>query len=91
MTKTELTDKIAQRTGKPIKESAEFLNAFIEEIGNSLVAGEEVNLTGFGKFYVSQKKERTGRNPATGEALKIAARKSPAFKAGASLREKVNQ
>ncbi|NIA09325.1 MAG: hypothetical protein GWP10_06260 [Nitrospiraceae bacterium] len=91
MTKAELTDKIAQRTGGSIKDTAEFINAFVEEVSESLAAGEEVVLTGFGKFYVSQKKERIGRNPRTGETLKIAAHKSPGFKVGVSLREKVNQ
>jgi nucleoid DNA-binding protein len=58
-------------------------------ISEGLRAGEEIQLPGFGKFYVREQKAREGRNPQSGEKMKIAARKVPAFKAGKSLKDSI--
>lgn len=65
------------------------LNAVIAEIERSLKSGKDVVLTGFGTFTVSKRAARTGRNPQTGAAIKIAAKKVPRFKAGKALKEAV--
>lgn len=59
-------------------------------IGNALKDGDNVALVGFGTFQVTAKSARTGRNPATGEKIQIAARNAPVFKAGKTLKDKVN-
>ena len=70
-------------------QASECLSVLLEEITKSLSRGEEVVLTGFGKFKVAQRKEREGRNPKTGQTLKIAAKKAPVFKAGSVLKDAV--
>ena len=70
-------------------QASEYLSVLLEEITKSLSRGEEVVLTGFGKFKVAQRKEREGRNPKTGQTLKIAAKKAPVFKAGSVLKDAV--
>ena len=65
------------------------MDAIIDSITEGLAKGESVQLIGFGKFEIRSRKAREGRNPATGEALKIEASKVPAFKAGKKLKDKV--
>jgi len=69
--------------------AATCLNTIIDEIVSNLKKGNEVTLTGFGTFRVSKRKAREGRNPKTGEAVKIPAKTVPKFKAGKTLREAV--
>ncbi len=71
------------------KEAGETLNAILETITKNLKAGKDVVLTGFGTFLVSSRKARMGRNPQTGAAIKIAAKRVPRFKAGKSLKDAV--
>ncbi len=66
------------------------MDAFIESVSNALKNGQEVRLVGFGTFSVSERAATTGRNPRTGEAIEIAARKVAKFKAGKSLQDSVN-
>lgn len=87
--KTELVAAIAEKTGLTKKASAEVLNAVVETVTESLKAGEDVQIIGFGKFEVRNRAERKGRHPQTGEEITIPAHKTPAFKAGKALKEAV--
>lgn len=90
MNKSELVDSIASISGLTKDQSTKALNAFIESVQGALQRGDDVSLVGFGTFSVKERKERTGRNPKTGEALQIAASKVPSFKAGKGLKDAVN-
>ena len=90
MNKSELVAALAAKTGMPKKGAEAALNAFIETVSGSLAKGEKIQLIGFGTFDVRKRPARTARNPRTGEEIKIAATKAPAFKAGLGLKVKVN-
>lgn len=90
MNKAQLIDAIAANADLSKASAARALDAFTDAVTNALAAGNKVSLTGFGNFEVKERGERQGRNPATGEAITIAASKSPAFKAGKSLKDAVN-
>ena len=87
--KDDLIQAIIRKVGLSKRQAIESLMVVLDEITKSLSKGEEVVLTGFGKFKVSQRKERTGRNPKTGEKIKISARKVPVFKPGQTLKDAV--
>jgi len=87
--KSELVDLVAEKAEMSKKDSEKAVKAVFESITDGLVRGEKVQLVGFGTFEVRQRKEREGRNPATGETIKIQALKVPAFKPGKALKEKV--
>lgn len=87
MTKQQLVEVLADKSGLSKTVSAEFLNTLLDEIGKALAKGDEVVLTGFGKFLASKRKARTGRNPQTGASIKIAATTVPRFKAGKALKD----
>lgn len=89
MNKSELIDAIAESAGLTKAQSGKALDAAVEAVTNALKAGDEVTLVGFGSFYVADREERTGRNPRTGETIKIAAAKQPKFRAGKSLKDAV--
>lgn len=89
MNKTELVDHVVEKTGMMKKDSEKAVNAFIDSITDTLAKGEKVQLVGFGTFEVRKREAREGRNPSTGETIKIAAQNVPAFKAGKALKEKV--
>jgi len=86
MNKSELIERIAQEAGVPEGEAQEYLGALERAVTEALKSGEEVRITGFGKFSVRERKAREGRNPQTGERMKIAASKVPAFSAGNALK-----
>ena len=88
MNKADLIEEVAKSTCTK-KEAAEALEAVLAAIQKALKKGDAVTLTGFGTFGVSKRKARKGRNPQTGEAIKIAAKKVPVFKAGKSLKDAV--
>lgn len=90
MNKSELIAAMAQKSGLSQADAGKALNAFCETIGETLGAGGEVQITGFGGFGISERAARTGRNPQTGETLQIAASKAPKFKAGKALKDTVN-
>ena len=90
MNKGDLVEKIAEATGLTKKDSEAAVNAFVETIQASLKNGEKVAVAGFGTFDVSNRKARTGRNPQTGEEIKIAASRTPKFKAGKSFKDMMN-
>lgn len=90
MNKTELIDAMAEKTGLTKKNAEAALNAFVETVSEQLVKGDKVSLVGFGTFEVAERAAREGRNPQTGETMKIAASKAPKFKAGKGLKDQVN-
>ncbi len=82
MNKTELIDAIAKDSGLSRADSARSLESLINTVQKTLKRGDDVAITGFGKFSVTKRGARTGRNPATGAAIKIKASKAPKFTAG---------
>lgn len=90
MNKTELIDAIAAEANISKADAGKAVNAFTNAVTKALKKGDSVALIGFGTFKVNQRAARTGRNPQTGKELKIAARKSPAFTAGKSLKDSLN-
>ena len=90
MNKTELIDAMASKTGMTKKNAESALNAFVETVSEQLAKGDKISLVGFGTFEVAERAEREGRNPQTGETMKIAASKAPKFKAGKALKDSVN-
>lgn len=90
MTKSNLVDQVAGSTGHSKKEAEQLVDAVLSHIAGSLAKGDKVDLRGFGSFQVSAKAERQGRNPKTGEAITIAARKVAVFKPAKELATKVN-
>ena len=91
MNKTELIAKVAEETKVSKKETAAVIDAALAAIEGAMVAGDKVQLIGFGTFEVRERGERTGKNPRTLETVQIAACKSPAFKAGKALKDAVNK
>lgn len=89
MTKAELIASVSDKTGMTKKDSEKVITAVIDSITEALVKGEKVQLVGFGTFEVRDRAERTGINPQTQQKIKIAATKTPAFKAGTTLKEAV--
>ncbi|MCL2644207.1 MAG: HU family DNA-binding protein [Betaproteobacteria bacterium] len=89
MNKTELIDAIAERAGVTKVMAGKVLDATTAAIMSTLKKEEDVTLIGFGTFYVGERAARTGRNPRTGKAIKIAAAKTPRFRAGKGLKEAV--
>lgn len=89
MTKADLVDVVAKKASLTGKASKEAVNAVFAAIEGALKKGEKVVLTGFGTFSVRQRQARTGRNPRTGQSLKIAAHKTPGFTAGKTLKKAV--
>lgn len=90
MNKGELVDAIAGKTGLTKAAAGEALDAALDAISGALKGGDEVKLVGFGSFVTLQRKAGEGRNPRTGETVKIAASKLPKFKPGAGLKALVN-
>ena len=89
MSKDELVQSISKKTCLPKSAAKECLAVVLDEITKALSQGNEVVFPGFGKFVVSHRKERMGRNPKTGEKIKISAMKIPRFKAGKTLKDAV--
>ncbi len=86
MNKRELIERIAEESGVPTSEAHKYVEALERVVTEALKKGEEVRITGFGKFSVRERKAREGRNPQTGEKIKIAAQRVPAFSAGNALK-----
>ena len=89
MNKTELIERIAEEAAVPTSEVYKHFKAFEGVVTEALKGGEEVRITGFGKFSVKERKAREGRNPQTGEKIKIAASRVPSFSAGNALKQAV--
>ena len=90
LTKAKLVDSIQNEIGLSRKQSSELVESLLEIIKNALENSEEVLISGFGKFCVKQKKERRGRNPATGKDMMLEPRKVITFRCSPVLRKKVN-
>jgi DNA-binding protein HU-beta len=90
MNKSELVEAMAKDSGLSKADSARALESFLTTVEKTLKKGDEVAITGFGKFSVAKRGARTGRNPQTGAAMKIKASKSPRFSAGATLKQAVS-
>ena len=90
MKKVELVEAVATATGLTKTDSAKAIDATFEAITKALTKGDKVPLVGFGTFAVSKRAAREGRNPRTGETVKIPARNTVGFKAGSALKETVN-
>ncbi len=91
MNRTELVDAIAKKADLSKKDADAALKAFIDTVGTQLKKGDKIQLVGFGTFEVAKRAARKGKNPQTGEVIKIAASKAPKFKAGKALKDLVNK
>lgn len=89
MNKNEMTAAITEKTGFSKKDAEKALNAVIDVITEALIAGEKVQMVGFGAFDVKERPARTAHNPRTGEEIQIEATKAPVFKAGKALKDAV--
>lgn len=90
LTKADLSEQLYERVGLNNREAKEMVEAFFQEISDCLVHGEEVKLAGFGVFALRDKPERPGRNPKTGEAVPISARRVVTFHASGNLKDAVD-
>lgn len=90
MNKGEMVEKVAAEANLSKADAGRAVDAVLSSIEGELKSGGEVNLTGFGKFTVTERAAREGVNPQTGQKMQIKASKSPAFKAGNSLKEALN-
>ncbi len=91
MNKTELVAAISKETKLTKKDTEAAVNAFVDVVSKELKNGGKIQLVGFGTFEVSKRAAREGRNPQTGETMKIKASKAPKFKAGKALKDIVNK
>lgn len=89
MNKADLVNAVAEKTGLTKKDASAALEAVMEAISGGLKKGKSITLTGFGTFAVAKRSAREGRNPQTGDKIKIPAKKVPKFKPGKALREAV--
>ena len=90
LTKANIVDSIHDELGFPKNRSAELIEILLEQIKNTLESGEDVLISGFGKFCVKEKKARRGRNPATGDDMMLDQRRVVTFRCSHLLREKIN-
>lgn len=90
LTKSTITDILTEELGFPRKQATEVVESLLEIIKFTLASGDDVLVSGFGKFCVKDKNERRGRNPATGEAAILRARRVVTFKCSGKLRDRVN-
>ncbi len=91
MNKEELVQELAKKTNISQKKAAEVVTSLVESIQNAVSKGKKVTLVGFGTFEARKRAARTGRNPQTGDTIKIEAKKVPAFSAGKKFKEMVNK
>ena len=89
MNKNELIGAVAEKAAMSKKDAEKAVNAVLETITATVAAGDKVQLIGFGTFEVRERAEKQARNPRTGEAMKVAACKAPAFKAGQAFKNAV--
>lgn len=91
MTKSELINKLAQKNPQLYLRDVEaIVETILSEMSEALIRGDRIELRGFGAFSVKERESRVGRNPRTGESVKVAAKRLPAFKAGKTLRDRLN-
>jgi len=90
LTKAQLVESIHNKTGLTKNKSTEIVEILLEIIKSTLASGEDVLISNFGKFCVREKKERKGRNPATGDAMMLEPRKVVTFKCSDKLKDRIN-
>ena len=90
VTKTDLTSSICNKFDLPKNQASRLVESLLENIKRTLASGEDILISGFGKFCVKDKKPRRGRNPATGEDMMLSARKVVTFHSSGKLRDKIN-
>ena len=90
LTKSQIIEEVRANNRLTKKQSSETVEALLEIMKETLATGDDVLISGFGKFCVKEKRERRGRNPATGEDMMLDARKVVTFKCSGKLRERVN-
>jgi integration host factor subunit beta len=90
MTKAELVDLITGTTGMNRRDTVTVVNLIMENIGNALAGGDKVELRGFGSFKVKSRRSRLARNPRTGDAVDVPAKRVPYFKASNELKDRLN-
>ena len=90
MNKTELISAVAEKSEVSKKDTEAVLNTAMDIIKETVASGDDVQLIGFGTFTIAERAEREGRNPQTGEVMKIKASKSPKFKPGKAFKDAVN-
>ncbi len=90
MNKSELIDAVASDSGRTTADTARTIDSLLDTVTRTLKKGDDVSITGFGKFSVVKRAARQGVNPRTGERVKIKASKAPKFSAGASLKQAVS-
>jgi len=91
LTKADIIESVQQECVFPQKKSTELVEQLIETIKSTLASGEDVLISGFGKFCVNEKNERKGRNPATGDSMMLRPRRVITFKCSGKLRRKINE
>ena len=91
LTKDDIVKALARENGYQLNQSVELIETLIELIKSRLSSGEDVLISGFGKFSVKEKRERRKRNPATGEDMMLAPRRVVTFKCSGQLRDKINK
>ncbi|CAN5657664.1 HU family DNA-binding protein [soil metagenome] len=87
--KTQLIEQIASKTGSSKSDAQKFFDQFVDTVTGSLKSGEDVQITGFGKFYVQKRESREGINPQTKQKMTIPASKVPKFTAGNALKDSI--
>ena len=90
MTKADIIEKVQTQAGLPRREAIDIVESVLSLIKDTLESGDDLTISGFGKFVVKQKRDRNGRNPQTGEAIVIDARRVITFKLSPRLREAIN-
>ena len=90
MNKSELIEAIAQELGMPIRQASAILNTILETMMESLERGDSIEIRGFGSFVIKTYQPYTGRNPKTGQKIKVRPKKLPFFKVGKELKERVD-
>ena len=90
MNKSELIEALAEKINMPIREAGSITNTLIDTMTEALAKGDSIEIRGFGSFVVKEYESYTGRNPKTGQKIKVSPKKLPFFKVGKELRESVN-
>jgi len=90
LTKADMAESLFNNLGLNKREALELVDLFFQELEASLADGEQIRLSGFGNFYLRDKKERPGRNPKTGEKIPVSARRVVTFRPGQKLQARVN-
>ena len=89
MNKSELIETLAEKKGISYKKAEEIVNTIFDTMTSAMLAGERIEIRGFGSFVINEYKAYTGRNPKTGEAIAVRPKKLPFFKVGKELKERV--